>query len=175
MDLPEVPILANATSNTIQDITVFAYTPKNYKVYPNSRYVTEPEEMRSKKEISIGKVSYALRQDKINPMDGIYWPVSIIYNDMNEILDFPIEIYYSYKTKEMTNILFHIFGIPNKHGSLTPEDIEENFINLIRPHILASDRTDEIAIIYNNKIVQSPSKRKLNQNNLTISNILELN
>ena len=176
MDLPNIPILANMTSNTIEDITVFGYTPKEYKALPNSRYMAESIEAHNQnnKEFGLGKLSYALRQDKINPMDGIFWPVSIIYPNQNELFFYPIEIYYSFKTKEMTHITLFLVGIPINNGKLSSAEVETEFIKKIKPYLLGIDDVDKTAIIYHDKIVPSPSIKKLKQDNVVISNILEL-
>lgn len=167
MNLPNIPLIANMTSNTIEDITVYGCTPKEYKAVPNPRYITESPEMQKIKEIGLGKLSYGLSQDKIHPMDGIYWPVSIIYPDKNELLIYPIDIYYSYKTKKMTHIILLLVGIPNPGNIKTKDEIEKEFIAKIRPYLLGIEDLDKTAIIYNNKIVQSPSIKSIKKEDIT--------
>ena len=174
MNLPNIPLLANMTSNTIEDITVYGSTPKEYKVVPNPRYIAESPEVQKIKEMGLGKLNYGLSQDKIHPMDGIYWPVSIIYPDKNELLIYPIDIYYSYKTKKMTHIILLLVGIPNSRNSKTNDEIEKEFIAKIRPYLLDIKDLDKTAIIYNDKIVQFPSIKSIKKENVIITDIRDL-
>lgn len=74
----------------------------------------------------------------------------------------------------MTHIILFLVGILVNKENLSSADVETEFIKRIKPFLLGVDDIDKTAIIYHDKIVQSSSINKLRQDNVVISNILEL-
>ena len=175
MDLPNIPIFANITSHTIEDITAYSYVPKIYSVAVADDYwQIESEKTLNEKEYGIGFIHFLFTRDKIKPLDGIRWPIIQIAGNKNQILIYPIDIFYSYKTKEMSSIRLMLVGIPNNNHEKTKKDIERLFIKTIRPYLMTIDNIDKCAIIFGEKVVESLSKEKVSNSDFYCTNILDL-
>ena len=179
--LPLFPNMANFTEHSIEDMTVIAFTTDMYKVTKNPRYNSATNEELNgnalnydKKFKPIGGITYAYKSAKIFPMEPILWPIYTIYSNPEENLIFPIQIFYSFKSKKMTKLELFLVGLPKSSESLTKQEKENKFIKIIRPYLLECEDLDNTAIIYDKKIVQSPSKRKITKENFDASDISEL-
>lgn len=156
--LKDFPILANTSSKTIEDFTLYAYTLNIPKSFANNRYNVAQGS-------GDNTIAYEYNLSKIKPLEGVYWPINALYTNKREILVYPIKLIYSYKTKEASEILLYIIGIPHQK---TIEKSEEVFTKTINPYLIENNDSKHTAIIFNKQIIQKPTLKKgVNYKSLT--------
>lgn len=179
-DLQSLPSIANLTKHTIEDLTIIAYTKNNYDVIVNPRYNTATsEELSGNVTIAdgfkpIGYKMYAYKKDKLFPNEPVLWPIYKIYTNKNEEVIYPIQLYYSYKSKDLTRLNLYLIGLPYSGKNKTETEKERCFINLMRPYLLECEKLDDVAIVYNSKIIQSLSESKIKKEDFNVSDISKL-
>lgn len=168
----EIPLMINATTNIIEDLNVYAVLPRGYKFYLHPMYSIEPDSLK------IGNTKHfftcGYRQTRVGPYDGLFWPITTLFFDKKEPLVFPVNLNYTYKTKELTQIDLYIIGIPDYYNERSSSSIEKQFIEIVRPFLLSKINNRKTVLVINDKIVLSPNTKKLKQQQLTITDINQL-